>query len=123
MIGCVFSASAVVSDIILPVGCRVGRPTHGTGGGIRVDGPATIFMCSLRRARDLPYGWNLPIDLGPVLAGPVPGLWEVYTFSCGKTSTGIHEDKRTPVLTIWNVLVEGPLWFPPQLLSGTVDSR
>ena len=72
MIDCVVSASAVVSDIP-PEGCGVGGPTYGAGGGTKVDGPASAFLCSFARARDIPYGWYRPVRVSPALVGPALG--------------------------------------------------
>ena len=65
MIVCVGSASAVVSDLVLPEGCNVGGPTYGVNRS--VDGPASAFLCSLERARDTSYGWYRPVEIIPVL--------------------------------------------------------
>ena len=35
----------------------------------------------------------------------------------------LHKNDRTRRLTVWNVLVEGPLWFSPQQWSGAVRDR
>jgi len=64
------SASAVVSGTP-PEGCGVGRLTYGTSGGMRVDGPISAFLCSFTRAWDVPYGWNCPVWINPVLVGLV----------------------------------------------------
>lgn len=69
---CACSASAVVSDIP-PEGCGIGGSVYGTGGTIGVHGPAFAFLCSSGRTRGVPYGWNRPIGIIPVLVGPVLG--------------------------------------------------
>jgi len=39
-------------------------------GGFSVDGPASAFVCPLRRAPGVPYGWNRGV--GPVVqVGPL----------------------------------------------------
>jgi hypothetical protein len=67
------SASVVVSDVIPPEGCNVGRPMYGKGGGANVDGPASAFPYSYERTRDTPYGWDHSVGIIPVLVGPVLG--------------------------------------------------
>ena len=44
----------------------VGGPTYGIGGGTRVNGPSA-FLCSFARTWDVPYDWNCPVGINPVL--------------------------------------------------------
>jgi len=35
-----------------------GGAMYETSGGVSVDGPASAFVCSFRRALGISYGWN-----------------------------------------------------------------
>ena len=109
----VVSASAVVSDIP-PGGCDDGWLTYGVGGSARVDGPASAFLCSSRRARDVPYGWNLLTDNSSVLVGRALCGWNACTSSCVKVSEELCSGHCAPELPTWETLVESPLWLAPE---------
>ena len=36
-----------------------------------IDNPASAFQYSFGRVWDIPYGWNRPVCVNPVLVGPV----------------------------------------------------
>ena len=49
----------------------VGGAMYETSGGISVDGPASAFVCSLRRALGVPYGWNRGVRAVAVQVEPL----------------------------------------------------
>jgi len=42
-----------------------------TNGGVSVEGPASAFVCSFRRALDASYGWNRKVGTVTFLVQPV----------------------------------------------------
>ena len=44
---------------------------HETNGGVRVDGPASASVCSLRQTPGVPYGWNRKVGTVAVQVEPV----------------------------------------------------
>ena len=83
-------ASADASDDP-PEGCIADDAMYETNGGIRVDGPASAFVCSFRRALDVSYGWNRKVGTVMFLVEPVLRWCSACKFY-GEVLIGLSKD-------------------------------
>ena len=67
--------------------------------GVSVDGPASAFVCSLRRALGVPYGWNRKVGTVTVLVDLALCWCGACTFY-GEVSIRLSNDDRTRRLTM-----------------------
>jgi len=86
-----------------------GGAIYELSGGISVDGPASAFVCSFRRALGASYGRNRKVGTVTFLVKPVLCLCGACTFY-GEVLIRLSKDDRARRLTMpWNVLVDDPL--------------
>ena len=76
-----------------------GWAMYGTNGGIRVDGPASAFVCSFRGALGVLYGWRCHVGTIIFLVVLVPCWCGACTFY-GEVLIGLSRDDRARRLAI-----------------------